>query len=190
VVGISWQYQVRTDKEKQLLFVGAEFKNAINSYYASTPDAAKVYPANLNDLLLDKRMPIIKRHLRKIYLDPMTGKADWNLVTQQGRIMGIYSQSTLTPFKKKGANPAEANLAGAKSYKDWLFIGNGSAVQNVMVNSAGLSNSVPVSTTEKSGATQSNNSKNDVSQEGNSSSELNNTPGRMRRYGDYPGYDY
>ncbi len=210
VAGMSSQYQVRTEKEKQLLFVGAEFKNAINSYYASTPDAAKVYPANLNDLLLDKRMPIIKRHLRKIYLDPMTGKADWGLVTQQGRIVGIYSQSTLTPFKKKGANSAEANLAGAKSYKDWLFVGNGngSAVQKVMVNSAVLSNSVPVTAIQASGATQSNNSKNDVSQEvldrqntssnsgaevsqeGKSSSLLNNKPGRMRKYGDYPGHDY
>lgn len=208
VVGISWQYQVRTDKEKQLLFVGAEFKNAINSYYASTPDAAKVYPANLNDLLLDKRMPIIKRHLRKIYLDPMTGKADWGLVTQQGRIVGIYSQSTLAPFKKKGANPAEANLAGAKSYKDWLFVGNGSAVQKVMVNSAGLSNSVPVTAIQTSEATQSNNSKNDLSQEvldrqntsSNSGTELSqegkrsstrlNKPGSFRKWGDYPGHDY
>lgn len=208
VVGISWQYQVRTDKEKQLLFVGAEFKNAINSYYASTPDAAKVYPANLNDLLLDKRMPIIKRHLRKIYLDPMTGKADWGVVTQQGSIVGIYSKSTLTPFKKKGANSAEANLAGAKSYKDWLFVGNGGAVQKVMVNSASLSNSVPVSAIQTSGATQSSNSKKDVSQEvldrqntlsnsgtevsqeENSTSLLNNKPGRMRKYGDYPGHDY
>ena len=121
VAGMSWQYQVRAEKEKQLLFVGAEFRNAIISYYASTPDAAKVYPASLNDLLLDKRMPNIKRHLRKIYLDPMTGKADWGEVKQQGRIVGIYSQSTLSPYKQKGFNAADAKLVGAKSYKDWRF---------------------------------------------------------------------
>ena len=121
VAGMSWQYQFRAEKEKQLLFVGAEFTNAINSYFASTPDAAKVYPANLNDLLLDKRMPNIKRHLRKIYLDPMTGKSDWGVVRQQGRIVGIYSRSTLAPYKQKGFNAAQAKLAGAKSYKDWIF---------------------------------------------------------------------
>lgn len=121
VAGMGWQYQIRAEKEKQLLFVGAEFRNAINSYYASTPEVAKVYPASLNDLLLDKRIPNIKRHLRRIYLDPMTGKADWGLVTQQGRIVGIYSRSILAPFKQKGFNLAEAKFAGAKSYRDWIF---------------------------------------------------------------------
>jgi hypothetical protein len=104
--------------------VGAEFRNAINSYYASSPDAAKVYPVSLNDLLLDKRMPNIKRHLRKIYLDPMTGKADWELVTLQGRIIGVNSRSNLTPYKQRGYNAANAQFADAKSYKDWIFNSN------------------------------------------------------------------
>lgn len=121
VAGVSWQYQVRAEKEKQLLFVGAEFRNAINSYYASTPDAAKVYPLSLNDLLLDNRLPNIKRHLRKIYIDPMTGKSDWGLVTHQGRIVGIYSRSTLAPYKQKGFNAAEAKFSGAKTYREWIF---------------------------------------------------------------------
>lgn len=121
VAGMSWQHQVRAEKEKQLLFVGSEFRNAIKSYYASTPDAAKVYPLSLNDLLLDKRTPNFKRHLRKIYLDPMTGKADWGVVKQQERIVGIYSRSGLVPYKQKAFNVADAKLVGAKSYKDWIF---------------------------------------------------------------------
>ncbi len=125
VAGMSWQYQVRAEKEKQLLFVGAEFRNAINSYYASSPDAAKVYPASLNDLLLDKRLPNIKRHLRKIYLDPMTGKADWGVVKQQGRIVGIYSRSSLMPYKQKGFSAADANFASSRRYNDWSFVGAG-----------------------------------------------------------------
>jgi type II secretory pathway pseudopilin PulG len=122
VAGMSWQYQVRAEKEKQLLFVGAEFRNAIDSYYASTLDASKVYPISLNDLLLDKRMPTIKRHLRKIYLDPITGKADWGLVTQQGRIVAIFSKSTLAPFKRNGFNEGNANFVGLRHYKDWIFV--------------------------------------------------------------------
>jgi len=125
VAGLCWQYQVRAEKEKQLLFVGAEFSNAIKSYYASTPDAAKVYPVSLNDLLIDKRFPNIKRHLRKVYLDPMTGKANWGTVTQQGRIVGIYSRSTLTPFKGWG----DTKLAGEQSYRDWIF-GNASGAKS------------------------------------------------------------
>ena len=125
VAGMSWQYQIRAEKEKQLLFVGAEFRNAINSYYASSPNEAKVYPASLKDLLLDNRMPNIKRHLRKIYLDPMTGNADWGVVTQQGRIVGIYSRSSLVPYKQSRFNAADANFAGSRRYKEWSFVGAG-----------------------------------------------------------------
>jgi type II secretory pathway pseudopilin PulG len=142
VAGMSWQYQVRAEKEKQLLFVGSEFRDAINSYYASSPNAAKVYPVSLNDLLLDKRMPNIKRHLRKVYLDPMTGKLDWGLVTQQGRIVGIYSRSNLVPYKQQGFNMADAKMVGVKSYQEWVFGNNESNEQKPSANSA-LASSMP-----------------------------------------------
>ena len=51
----------------------------------------------------------------------MTGKADWGFVTQQGKIIGVYSQSTLPPFKKVGFDLADVSLSGAKSYKEWIF---------------------------------------------------------------------
>ncbi len=131
VAGISWQYQARAEKEKQLLFVGAEFRSAINSYYVSSPNVTKVYPISLNDLLLDNRMPNIRRHLRKIYLDPMTGKADWGFVTRQGRIVGVYSQSTLVPYRHKGFEGPDAKFASAKSYQEWIF-GQDAGVKSVI----------------------------------------------------------
>jgi hypothetical protein len=54
----------------------------------------------------------------------MTGKADWGFETQQGRIVGIYSRSSLVPYKQKGFNVEDAKLAGAKSYREWIFTGN------------------------------------------------------------------
>ena len=147
VAGMSWQYQVRAEKEKQLLFVGSEFRDAINSYYATTPDAVKVYPQSLSDLLLDKRTPYVKRHLRKIYIDPMTGKADWGLVTRQGRIMGIFSKSTLAPYKQKGFNVADAKMAGVQSYQEWIFVNNESSDQKPAANSALVN---PIATNQKS----------------------------------------
>jgi type II secretory pathway pseudopilin PulG len=121
VAGISWQYQVRSEKEQQLLFVGGQFRDAINSYYTSSPAEAKAYPPRLNDLLLDNRMPNVKRHLRKIYSDPMTGKNEWGLVTQQGRIVGVFSLSSLAPIKHKGFKSQDAKFIDAKSYQDWIF---------------------------------------------------------------------
>jgi len=123
VIGMSWEYQVRSEKEKQLLFVGSEFRKAINSYYTYAPDAIKVYPSSLNDLLLDRRVSTIKRHLRKIYVDPMTGQPNWFLLKEQGRIIGIYSRSNLVPFKKTAFDEANAGFAFKKSYQEWIFNG-------------------------------------------------------------------
>ena len=121
IAGQAWQYQVRSEKEQHLLFVGGQFRSAIHSYYESTPGIAKVYPLSLNDLLLDKRLPNVKRHLRQIYLDPMTGRADWGLIKEKGRIVGLYSRSPLVPFKHKGFNPEDAKFTAAKTYQDWVF---------------------------------------------------------------------
>ncbi len=121
VTGLSWQYQMRADKEQQLLFVGEQFRLAIDSYYTSTTGTTKVYPVSLNDLLLDKRMPNVRRHLRQIYIDPITGKADWGFVKQQGRIVGVFSPSSLKPFKHRGFKQADAKFSEAVSYQDWIF---------------------------------------------------------------------
>ena len=181
MAGMSWQYQVRAEKEKQLLFVGAEFRNAINSYYASTPDAAKVYPVSLNDLLLDKRIQNIKRHLRKIYLDPMTGKANWGIVTQQGRIVGIYSRSTLVPYKQKGFNVADAKLTGPKSYREWIFGINSLETSSLDSKKIADSNAENSNSMDQSGSFDN---QNDASNPKGSNEEMQNTSSRPNNLSD------
>lgn len=120
-VGISWQYRIRSEKEAQLLFVGDQFRRAFDSYYESAPDGAKVYPQKLEDLLLDKRFPKVKRHLRKLYPDPMTGSTQWGLVRAGGRIVGIYSLDKGRPIKKAGFKEQYLRFASASSYQSWKF---------------------------------------------------------------------
>jgi type II secretory pathway pseudopilin PulG len=119
--GLSWQYQVKSEKERQLLFAGRQIASAIQSYFDSSTSEVKVYPLTLNDLLLDKRAPNIKRHLRQIYSDPMTGKPNWGLVKLQGHIVGVYSTSQAKPIKKAGFSLTETSFTGARSYQDWIF---------------------------------------------------------------------
>lgn len=119
--GMSWQYQIRAEKEQQLLFVGAQFRNAINSYYEFSPSLTKTYPLTLDDLLLDKRLPKIKRHLRRLYSDPISGKPDWGIARQQGRIVGIYSLSQKKPLKQAGFEGEDSSFVGATSYQNWIF---------------------------------------------------------------------
>lgn len=120
----------RQEKEQELLFVGAQFRSAIASYYVAVPGAAR-YPPSLAELLQDPRFPGIRRHLRKLFTDPVTGSTEWGLVrAPQGGIMGVYSLSTRAPLKRanfespNGSFNAMAQLAAPEtySYQDWQFV--------------------------------------------------------------------
>lgn len=119
--GVVWHQDAQREREKELLFIGEEFRHAIGSYYESTPDSAKQYPKKMEDLLLDDRFPVIKRHLRKLYTDPFSVDADWGLVTQQGQIVGVYSVSELSPIKTTGFLPQYEVFGSAKKYSEWKF---------------------------------------------------------------------
>jgi type II secretory pathway pseudopilin PulG len=77
--GQVWQLKSQRDKEAELMHIGEQFRLAIMSYYNS---GTKQYPESLEDLLKDERSPNIKRHLRKIYLDPITNTAEWGLIDE------------------------------------------------------------------------------------------------------------
>ena len=113
---------VRRDKEAELLFVGDQFARAIALYRASSPGAQQ-YPQGLEDLLADKRFPNTRRHLRRVYPDPMTGSVDWGLVRGPGGgIVGVYSRATKPPLKTANFPKGYESFAGAASYADWRFV--------------------------------------------------------------------
>ena len=120
-VGIVWQQNAQRENEKELLFIGDEYRKAIGSYYESSPSTAKQFPQSLDDLLLDKRLPNTKRHLRKLYADPMTRNTQWGLIKQQAQITGIYSASKLTPIKKFGFANQYESFSTALEYNEWKF---------------------------------------------------------------------
>jgi len=100
----------RGDREVELLFVGGQFRSAIQGYYESGPMAGQ-YPPTLEDLLQDGRVPITRRHLRRIFVDPMSGKAEWGTVpSPQGGIMGVYSLSKSTPMKRQNFAKEDVDL--------------------------------------------------------------------------------
>jgi hypothetical protein len=77
----------------------------------------------LEDLVLDARHVQPRRHLRKIHHDPMTGLATWGFQLEAGRIVGVYSLSTKQPIKQDGFDLEEGRFKGAKSYREWIFMG-------------------------------------------------------------------
>ena len=117
----------RRDKEAELLFAGDQFARAIARYRASVPGSQQ-YPQRLEDLLADNRFPNVRRHLRRVYRDPMTGSSDWGLVRgPNGGIVGVYSTSTAQPIKTANFPKEYAAFAGAPAYRDWVFAPGGPA---------------------------------------------------------------
>jgi type II secretory pathway pseudopilin PulG len=75
-----WTTAARRHRMQELEWVGQQYEQAIGSYYEASPNGAKRYPPSLDDLLQDPRYAAVRRHLRRLYPDPMTGQFDWKLM--------------------------------------------------------------------------------------------------------------
>jgi len=119
----TWATTRQREREAELLFVGAQYRLAIRRYYLGTPPGqARTFPAQLEDLLEDRRYPVPVRHLRRLYADPVTGSTDWGLVRSGDRIAGVYSPSQDRPLKQTGFEAANIAFEGRDAYKDWVFV--------------------------------------------------------------------
>lgn len=74
-----WQAKSLREKEAELMFIGEQFRLAIKSYQST---GTKQFPKTLEDLVEDKRTPNVVRHLRRIYVDPMTNTTEWGIVEE------------------------------------------------------------------------------------------------------------
>jgi hypothetical protein len=111
------------EREKELLYIGDQFREAIALYYQRTPGAVKRYPEKLEDLLEDKRYLSMQRYLRKVHADPMTGKSQWGTIAAPGGgIMGVHSLSDQRPIKSANFDVRDQGLAGGQRYSDWRFL--------------------------------------------------------------------
>ncbi len=111
-------HAAQREKEAELLFRGNQYRQAIAAYFKKE----RTYPRELALLLQDKRYPMPVRHLRKLYPDPITGKAEWGIVEAPGGgIMGVFSTAQDEPIKSGGFSAANNAFADAKHYSDWKF---------------------------------------------------------------------
>lgn len=121
-VGARWKDAIQREREQELLKVGEAISEAIGRYYNQTPGIVKQYPPSLDALLHDERFPTPRKHLRKIYLDPITQREDWGLLmAPSGGIMGVYSNSDKSPYKTKGFRPKYEHFEDKKFYGEWYF---------------------------------------------------------------------
>lgn len=121
-VGARWKDAIQREREQELFKVGEVIQQAIGRYYNQTPGVIKQYPPSLEVLLYDERFPKPRKHLRKIYLDPITQREGWGIVeAPSGGIMGVYSLSDKSPYKAKGFRPKYEHFEDKKFYGEWYF---------------------------------------------------------------------
>lgn len=120
--GQFWSTANQRARERELLWVGNQYAQALRSYYRASPGVAQ-YPQALEDLLEDRRFPSAHRHLRRLYPDPITGSADWRLIRSfDGRIAGIHSRSQQGPLKQARFPAQWVEFERMGSYADWHFV--------------------------------------------------------------------
>jgi type II secretory pathway pseudopilin PulG len=136
-----WSTRVKRERETELIFRGTQYRDAIRRYYGMSSDKYQDTPPlesdkqpkqilpiapqlrELKDLLQSSATAGKQRAIRKLYLDPMTGK-EFTPIVENGRIVGVKSTSDDEPLKQGGfpfgLNPDD--FEGKKKYSDWLFV--------------------------------------------------------------------
>ncbi|MES2016626.1 MAG: type II secretion system protein [Pseudomonadota bacterium] len=114
----------RAAAEEELLEIGAQFSEALRSYAAATPQGQPQQPPSLRELLKDPRFPNPRRHLRKIFVDPVTGKAEWGIIYLGDKVgvIGVYSLSNRRPLKVANFDIRFPNMENRERISDWKFL--------------------------------------------------------------------
>jgi type II secretory pathway pseudopilin PulG len=121
----------RAAAEQELLEIGAAFSAALTSYAEATPRGQPQQPPTLDELLKDPRFPGARRHLRKIFVDPVTGKAEWGIVwLNKGTgidgaggsgVLAVYSLSASKPLKQANFDTRFQGFENREHLSDWKF---------------------------------------------------------------------
>jgi type II secretory pathway pseudopilin PulG len=113
-------HQAQREREAELLFIGHQYRDAIERYYRFNHR----FPVRLDDLVADNSGAIASVHyLRKRFPDPMSPGRDWIAIgAPDGGIQGIASASGRAPIKRAGFDPVDVDFDKAEKYTDWAFV--------------------------------------------------------------------
>lgn len=112
--------RAQREREAELLFIGHQFRDAIERYYRQNHR----FPMALTDLSQDSADELRPQHfIRRLYADPMTHATDWTLVpAATGGYMGVASTSERAPLKRARFDPVDTDFDLAEKYSDWTFV--------------------------------------------------------------------
>jgi type II secretory pathway pseudopilin PulG len=115
-VGQSVSVIMQREKEKELIFRGLQYRDAIERWNKKSPMPLKELKRLLNDPL-----NVPNGGLRKLYKDPFTGEDFKVLEDPQSGIYGVVSKSSKEPYKQSNFPEALKSFEGKKKYNEWEF---------------------------------------------------------------------
>lgn len=81
-----------------------------------------IYPKSFDELLKDQRGVNPKKHLRKLYKDPIT-KGEWDTIQDKAeKIVGVRSKRGKELLKKAGFSNEYKIFEAKTKYSEWEFI--------------------------------------------------------------------
>ena len=84
-----WVKVAQRQRDEHARWCVDQLNTAIASYRDASP-AGPQDPVRLEDLLEDRRFGVLRRHLRALYADPLTGRPDWQVQRgADGRIRAV-----------------------------------------------------------------------------------------------------
>jgi type II secretory pathway pseudopilin PulG len=113
----------RAAAEQELLEIGAAYSAALRRYAAATPRGFPPVPPTLQDLLKDPRFPGTRRHLRKIFVDPITGGTEWGIVYLGDKtgVLAVHSLSQARPLKVANFDARFPGFENREHLSEWKF---------------------------------------------------------------------
>ncbi|WP_198419829.1 type II secretion system protein [Geomonas edaphica] len=136
---VVWSTAAKREREEELLSRGTQIRDALRKWYkvkvvdgklvSSEAPAAGAQPAapkpipgptDLDVLVKDPQARALRPYC---LIDPITGKK-WDLIKQEGRIVGVKSTSTQAPIKQ-GNFPFDLHpqdFEKKQKYSEWEFV--------------------------------------------------------------------
>jgi type II secretory pathway pseudopilin PulG len=112
--------EIQSEREAELLFRGAAYRDAIASYW-NAGGVNKTLPARLQDLVSDPRLEGT-RHIRQLYDDPTPG-GGWRIIQDpSGGIKGVVSTATGKPRRAAYFPAGLESFKDTESYQGWQFV--------------------------------------------------------------------
>jgi type II secretory pathway pseudopilin PulG len=116
-----WSTTLKRERETELLFIGSQYRRAVQDYWKMSP-GRRVYPPSIDVLLTDNRFPNPVHHLRRAYRDPMTESGEFEPIVRGNAFTGVHSVSTDAPIKRAGFPAYFKSFEDAESYAQWQFV--------------------------------------------------------------------